>query len=128
MSRSSSPRPTDGELAILHVLWTHGPSAVRDVHEQLGRRSAGYTTVLKLLQIMLKKGLVKRDDSQRRHVYAAAAPREQTQRSLLRDLLDRAFDGSAARLMMGALSAKPASTEELAAIRRLLDEHERKST
>lgn len=117
------PLPTDAELAILTVLWRRGPSTVRDVFEALrDDAGTGYTTVLKLLQIMMAKGLVKRDESQRSHVYRAAASEEQTQKRLVGDLLDRAFGGSAQALVMRALSVKPASDDELAAIRALLDE------
>ena len=121
---SHAPAPTDGELAILQALWTLGPSTVRQVHEHLGRDVA-YTTVLKLLQIMTEKGLVRRDDEERSHVYAAAQPAQVTQRRLLKDLLEKAFAGSAAQLVLQALSAKRASAEELAEIRKLLDEHEK---
>lgn len=117
------PLPTDAELAILTVLWRRGPSTVRDVFESLrDDAGTGYTTVLKLLQIMMAKGLVKRDESQRSHVYRAAASEEQTQKRLVGDLLDRAFGGSAQALVMRALSVKPASEDELAAIRALLDD------
>ncbi|HEV8254819.1 MAG TPA: BlaI/MecI/CopY family transcriptional regulator [Vicinamibacteria bacterium] len=119
------PRPTAGELAILRVLWERGPSTVRDVHAELEQeRPTGYTTVLKLLQIMTEKGLVKRDESARAHVYAAAVEEAQTQRRLVRDLLDRAFGGSAAKLVMHALSGRKASRDEIASIRRLLDQLE----
>jgi predicted transcriptional regulator len=121
------PLPTDAELAILSVLWKRGPSTVRDVHEALrASHDTGYTTVLKLLQIMTQKGLVKRDESQRSHVYRAAATADRTQKRLVGDLLDKAFGGSTSDLVMRALSVKPASAEELAAIRALLDEAERK--
>jgi BlaI family transcriptional regulator, penicillinase repressor len=117
-----TPRPTDAELAILRVLWERGPSTVRQVHEVLAReRPAGYTTALKLLQIMTEKGLVRRDESGRTHVYHAKSSEEQTQRQLIRDLLDRAFGGSSSRLVMQALAAKRASAEEIVEIRRLLD-------
>lgn len=120
------PRPTDAELAILQVLWQHGPSTVRQVHEKLsGTRETGYTTTLKLMQIMAEKGLVTRDESSRTHVYQARRSRDATQRQLVSDLLDRAFGGSAATLVMQALSAHPASAEELREIRRLLDQHRR---
>jgi BlaI family transcriptional regulator, penicillinase repressor len=121
----SVPRPTPAELEILRVLWQRGPSTVRDVHETLNRsRATGYTTVLKLMQIMADKGLVRRDERTRAHVYAARAAEVQTQRQLVRDLLDRAFDGSATKLVMQALADKKASPEEIAHIRRLLDEME----
>jgi predicted transcriptional regulator len=117
-----TPRPTPAELAILRVLWGQGPSTVREVHALLEReRPTGYTTVLKLLQIMTEKGLVRRDEAARAHVYAASVPEEQTQRRLVRDLLDRAFGGSASKLVMHALSARKASRAELACIRELLD-------
>ena len=117
-----APRPTPGELEILGVLWDHGPSTVREIHERLAKdRPTGYTTVLKLLQIMTEKGLVSRDEAARAHVYEARAPQEQTQRQLVRDLLDRAFGGSATKLVMQALSARKAPREELARIRELLD-------
>ena len=120
MPRKPTPRPTDTELAILRLLWEHGPSTVRQVHARLGE--VGYTTVLKMLQIMTEKGLVQRDESRRAHVYAACTSRERTQGQLVRDLLDRAFEGSAAQLVMRALSAKGASEEEITEIRRLLDD------
>ncbi|MGA9627921.1 MAG: BlaI/MecI/CopY family transcriptional regulator [Bryobacteraceae bacterium] len=120
------PRPTDAELELLTVLWSRGPSTVRDVHETIARRRpTQYTTVLKQMQIMAAKGLVSRDEKQRAHVYAAARPREWTERHLAGDFLRRAFDGSAARLMVGALSARKTSKKELAELRRLLDEYER---
>ncbi len=120
------PRPTDAELELLTVLWSRGPSTVRDVHETIARRRpTQYTTVLKQMQIMAAKGLVSRDEKQRAHVYAAARPREWTERHLAGDFLRRAFDGSAARLMVGALSARKTSKKELAEMRRLLDEYER---
>jgi predicted transcriptional regulator len=119
------PRPTPGELAILRSLWEHGPSTVREVHDRLDReRPTGYTTVLKLLQIMVDKGLVTRDESARAHVYAATAPEHQTQRQLVRDLLERAFGGSATKLVMHALSVRGASREEIARIREMLDQIE----
>jgi len=116
------PRPTDAELAILRVLWTHGAATVRQVHEVLSReRPTAYTTALKMLQIMTEKGLVRRDESDRTHIYQARLTREQTQRQLVRDLLDRAFGGSSSQLVMQALATKRASAEELTEIRRLLD-------
>lgn len=123
MGKRSLPRPTDGELAILRVLWERGPSTVRDVHEVLSRsRPTGYTTTLKLLQIMMEKGLVQRDESQRTHVYQARLTEGQTQRQLVKDLLERAFGGSARKLVLQALAAKKTSPEELSRIRQLLDE------
>lgn len=106
------------------MLWEHGPSTVRQVHEVLdGRRATGYTTVLKLLQIMAEKGLATREESTRAHVYRAAAAREETQGQLVGDLVDRAFGGSAAELVMRALSTRPASREELDEIRKMLDSY-----
>ncbi|HEY2905798.1 MAG TPA: BlaI/MecI/CopY family transcriptional regulator [Vicinamibacterales bacterium] len=113
-------KPTDAELAILRVLWSHGPSTVRTVAEALGK-DTGYTTALKLLQIMTEKGLVVRDETMRTHVYAAAYSEHQTQRQLVSDLADRAFGGSAAKLVLQALAGTKASPEELAEIRKLLD-------
>jgi BlaI family transcriptional regulator, penicillinase repressor len=119
---TTTPRPTDAELAILRILWRRGPSTVRQVHEDLERRSlTGYTTVLKLLQIMTEKGLVERDESERAHVYVARLPEEQTLGQLVGDLLDRAFEGSSSRLVMRALESRPATREELSEIRRMLD-------
>ena len=119
--RVKAPRrkPTDAELAILRVLWTRGPSTVRQIAEVMGRES-GYTTFLKLLQIMTEKRLVVRDESARTHVYEAAYSQDQTQRQLVTDLLERAFDGSAAQLVLQALAAARSSPEELAEIRKLL--------
>jgi predicted transcriptional regulator len=118
------PRPTDGELAILRVLWDGGPATVRQVHEQLGQ-DTGYTTVLKLMQIMTEKGLVRRNEEGHAHVYTAASSEQATQRQLVRNLLDKAFAGSAAQLVLQALAARRATPEELRDIRKLLDEHER---
>ncbi len=119
------PRPTDAELAILRVLWERGPSTVREVHDQLSlTHDTGYTTVLKLLQIMTDKGIVVRDESQRAHVYASSETQQRTQRQLLGDLIDRAFGGSPAKLVMQALSGTKASAEELSAIRQLLEKME----
>jgi predicted transcriptional regulator len=115
-------RPTDAELAILSVLWDRGPSTVRDVHDEINRHApTGYTTVLKLLQIMTEKGLVVRDEAQRAHIYEARYSEQKTQRQLLTDLADRAFGGSAAKLVMQALSGRKTSGDELNAIRDLLD-------
>jgi len=113
MSEAKLPRPTDSELAILRVLWNRGPSTVREVHEAL-QDGTGYTTVLKLMQIMTEKGLVVRDESQRAHVYSSRVTQEKTQRQLVTDLVDRAFGGSPAQLAMQALSSKKTSPEELA--------------
>lgn len=121
MSDRLPPRPTDAELAILRVLWDRGPSTVRDVHELLNEVSpTGYTTVLKLLQIMTEKGLVVRDESQRAHVYEPRYSEQKTQRQLLTDLADRAFKGSAAKLVLQALSGRKTSADELTEIREML--------
>ena len=120
------PRPTDAELEILTVLWSLGPSTVRDVHETITRRKpAQYTTVLKTLQIMAEKGLAQRNEKQRAHIYSASRPREWTQQQLAGDLLQRAFGGSAKSLMLGALAAQPASREELTELRKFLEEYEK---
>ena len=143
--RTHLPRPTDSELAILRVLWERGPSTVREVQEALSasgyttlaraygrmitprevaeamRHTGAYTTVLKTLQIMTEKGLVVRDESERAHVYAAALSEQRTQRQLLGDLMDRAFGGSPAKLVMQALSGRKATPDDLNAIRELLD-------
>jgi predicted transcriptional regulator len=127
MARKSSPRPTDAELAILRVLWRLGEGTVRQIHLELSRQPRiGYTTVLKVLQIMTEKGLVTRDESERSHVYKARVSEERAQNQLVSDLLDKAFGGSASQLVMRALEAKPASAEELAEIRRLLRQIEEK--
>lgn len=121
-------RPTDFELSILQVLWTRGSATVREVHEELSKqRHAGYTTVLKIMQIMSEKGLVERVEQGRAHVYRAAEPPETSRRNLVGDLVERAFGGSASQLVMHALSSKPSSAEELAEIRKLLDELEASS-
>lgn len=122
---SKQPRPTDGELEILRVLWRTGPATVREVHEELCREkpSTGYTTILKLLQIMADKGLVMRDEKNKANVYRARVAQEQTQQQLVGDLLDRAFGGSSSRLVMQALSTKKASAQEIAEIRQMLDEY-----
>jgi predicted transcriptional regulator len=128
MAKSDLPRPTAAELEILRVLWAEGRSTVREVHERLNRtKPTGYTTVLKLMQIMADKRLVARNEDQRAHVYEAACSQEQTQRQLVGDLVERAFGGSASELVMQALAAKRATPEELAEIRRILDEFERGS-
>jgi predicted transcriptional regulator len=126
MKQSSPQKPTAAELEILHVLWSRGPSTVREVHDALtDTRDTGYTSVLKFLQIMTAKGLVKRNETQRAHVYEACLPAEQTKRQLAGDILQRVFEGSASQLMMHALADKKASTEEIEELRRLLTEYER---
>ena len=118
-------KPTEAELDILSVLWERGPSTVRQVHEELtDKRKTGYTTVLKLMQIMADKGLVRRDESGHAHVYRAAITRQRTQKQAVGQMLEQLFDGSAQQLVMQALSAKKSTTEELAEIRQLLDELE----
>jgi predicted transcriptional regulator len=121
-----SPKPTDAELAILRVLWQRGPSTVRQVHEALNAtKRTGYTTVLKFMQLMKEKGLVSRDEAPYAHVYQARLPKEQTQRTLVADLLDRAFEGSTSGLVLRALSTRKASPEELSEIRKILKDYER---
>jgi len=127
-ARKHTPRPTAAELEILRVLWQRGPSTVREVQESLETsKPTGYTTALKLLQIMSEKGLVRRDERQRTHVYEAHLPQEQTQRQLVVDLLERAFDGSAMHLVLQALETRKASAEEIARIREMLDQLEGES-
>jgi predicted transcriptional regulator len=125
--QQSPPRPTDAELEILNVLWQRGPSTVREVYEEINEnKNTGYTTVLKMLQIMMEKGLVQRDEAQRAHVYKARLAQEQTQRHIVTDLLKRVFNGSAARLVMQALACEErTSAEELSKIRQILDEFDR---
>lgn len=124
--QSRHPKPTASELEILRVLWTHGPSTVREVHEALrSKKDTGYTSVLKLLQIMTEKGTVRRDENQRAHVYEACEPAEKTKRDLAGDVLQRVFEGSASQLMLHALAGRPTSREEIKELRRMLDEHER---
>lgn len=120
MSMKHSPIPTDAELDILAALWKLGPATVREVHQALGKDS-GYTTTLKQMQLMLEKGLLTRSERFRSHVYQAHAPKEHTQRQIAADLLKRVFNGSAASLVLGALSAQPASARELSEIRGMLD-------
>ncbi len=117
------PKPTEAELGILNALWERGPCTVRDVHEALYRDDGtGYTTALKMLQIMHAKGLVERDDSQRAHVYHAAISKESTQKRFLSDMVQRVFDGSPSQLVLQALGGRPqASRAELDEIRALLD-------
>jgi BlaI family penicillinase repressor len=119
-------KPTASELEILRILWSRGPSTVREVYESLSEtRDLGYTTVLKLLQIMTTKGTVRRNETQRAHVYAAGFPAEQTKRQLAGDILQKVFEGSASQLMMHALAGRRASREEIEEMRRLLDDYER---
>ena len=126
MPKPKAPRPTDAELEILSVLWQRGASTVREVHDELSaRKPTLYTTVLKFMQIMTEKGLVERDERERAHRYRARLAQEQTQQQLLTHLLERAFEGSASKLVMQALSAKKTSSEEVARIREMLDDFER---
>ena len=122
------PRPTDAELTILGVLWERGPSTVRDVHEALSAQGVGYTTVLKQLQIMTDKGLVDRDETERAHVYVARASEERTQRQLLGDLVDRAFGGSSAKLVLQALAGRRSTAQQRRDIRTLLDQLEQEDS
>jgi predicted transcriptional regulator len=126
-SPSATPLPTEAELAILHVLWTTGPATVREVHHALSSKQIGYTTVLKQMQVMAEKGLLERSERFRSHVYGASLPREQTQQQLAGNLLQRAFDGSAKNLVLGALSSQKVSAAELAEIRQILDRFEKGS-
>ena len=125
MKKSRLPKPTEAELAVLCVLWQRGPSTVREVWEQIApTQRIGYTTALKIMQIMFEKGLLKRDERARSHVYAASISQEQTQRQVISHLLERVFSGSAPKLVMQALATKKATPPELAEIRKLLDEME----
>ena len=122
MARGRNSRPTDRELAILRILWDNGPSTVREVNETMNEdEDTGYTTTLKLMQIMIDKGLLRRDDSQFKHVYQPALTEAKAQKQLVGDLLDKAFSGSAEKLVMRALSAKKVSAKELARIKILLN-------
>jgi len=126
MARHKNSRPTDRELTILQILWDNGPSTVRRVNETMNKDEVtGYTTTLKLMQIMTEKGLLHRDDSQFKHIFKPAITEEKTQKQLVGDLLERAFSGSAEKLVMRALSAKKVSDKELAGIRKMLDEFRR---
>jgi len=127
MSHRDLPKPTAGELEILHVLWELGPSTVRRVYEALSeKKPIGYTTVLKLMQIMTSKGIVRRNEEQRAHVYEACLPAGKTKRQLAADVLQRVFEGSASELMMHALEGRKTSRREIEQLRRLLDEQERR--
>jgi BlaI family penicillinase repressor len=125
MNKKSLPQPTGAELELLRVLWHRGPSTVREIHDSLrDQKETGYTTTLKILQKMAEKGLVKRDESRRSHVYRAVCQAEQTQRQLVRDLLRRAFGGSPGKLVVQALSEEAVSPDELLEIRQLLEKLE----
>ncbi len=116
------PRPTEGELELLRILWERGPSTVRDIHQDLNsRRPLGYTSVLKLLQIMTDKGLVEREESGKAHIYHPAASQNETQDQLVRDISERLFAGSAAQLAMHALALEPVNEHDLDALRTLID-------
>ncbi|MCB9689856.1 MAG: BlaI/MecI/CopY family transcriptional regulator [Alphaproteobacteria bacterium] len=120
----TDPRPTDAELQLLRILWSTGPCTVREVHrrlEELRETDVAYTTVLKLLQVMHDKGLVARDTSERSHVYTPTFAEEQVTGALVDDLVRKAFDGSASRLVMRALADRPTDPDEIAEIRALLD-------
>jgi predicted transcriptional regulator len=121
------PLPTEAELEILTVLWTSGPGTVREVHEALKAKQIGYTTVLKQMQVMVEKGLLARSERFRSHVYETRLPKLETQMQLTRNLLHRAFEGSAKSLVLGALSSQRVSQEELAEIRRMIDDYERRA-
>lgn len=122
-----APIPTEAELEILSILWASGPATVREVHSALSGKNTGYTTVLKQMQVMTEKGLLERSERFRSHVYSARLPREKTQQQLAGNLLQRAFNGSAKNMVLGALSAKRVSAAELAEIREMLDRYERGS-
>ena len=128
MPKETLQKPTASELEILRVLWARGPSTVREVHEALSeKKDLGYTTVLKLLQIMTEKRTVRRDETQRAHVYEACQPATETKRQLVGDVLQRVFEGSASDLMIHALEGRHTSKKELDELRRLLDEYERRA-
>ncbi len=126
---SDAVRPTEAELQILHVLWTRGACTVREVHDVLHLDGgSGYTTALKLLQVMHGKGLVERDDAQRAHVYRAAVSKERTQKRFLRDMVQRVFEGSSSQLVLHALGSQRATREELRAIRLLLNKLDKEAS
>jgi predicted transcriptional regulator len=127
MKQESRTQPTPSELEILQILWTRGPSTVREIHDELGKeKEVGYTSALKLLQIMTAKGLVTRTEEQRAHVYTAMQPAEKTKQQFAADVLHRVFRGSASQLMQHVLSGRRGSKKEIEEIRRMLDEYERK--
>jgi predicted transcriptional regulator len=129
MKQEPKFNPTPSELEILHILWTRGPSTVREIHDELSKeKDVGYTSALKFLQIMTTKGLVTRSEEQRAHVYSASEPAEATKQQLATDVLQRVFRGSASQLMQHALSGRRSSKKELEEIRALLDEYERKNS
>jgi predicted transcriptional regulator len=119
-----TPRPTDAELAVLRVLWERGPSTVREVHTAMAdKRNVGYTTTLKVLQVMTAKGLAVREERGPQHLYRARHPEQQMQRRLVRDLVDRAFGGSTSQFVLQALASRKTTPEELDEIRRLIDSY-----
>ena len=125
MARNKNIKPTERELSILSILWELGPSTVRQVNEAMNAETeTGYTTTLKLMQIMTEKGLLSRDESQRQHVYEVAISQENAQKQLVVDLLDKVFSGSASKLVLRALSSKKVSAKELSQIRKILDQME----
>ena len=127
MKPDTKYHPTPAELAILHILWSRGPSTVREIHEVLAKeKDVGYTSALKFLQIMTAKGLVTRTEEQRAHVYSANQPAEKTKQQFAADVLKRVFHGSASQLMQHALSGRRGSKQEIEEMRRMLDEYERK--
>ena len=123
--KRATPKPTEAELELLRVLWERGPNTVGEIHKARAGQGTAYTTTLKLLQRMTEKGLVLRDESKHAHIYRAAITAEKTQRQLVRDLMQRAFGGSPLQLVVQALTEKTASSEDLTAIRRLIDEMEK---
>jgi predicted transcriptional regulator len=126
MPRKPSNQPNDVELAILRALWERGPSSVREVHDGLKRsRETGYTSTLKMMQVMLDKGLLERDESARQHIYRPAVPEEQTQRQILSELIQKAFGGSARKLVLRAVESQRIDKNELTEIRDLLKRLER---
>lgn len=128
MARHASTQPTEVELQILRILWSDGPSIARHIHDSLQEfKQTTYSTTVKMLSVMMEKGLLKRDDDAKPHVYRASAPQQRTQKRMLGDLIEKVYDGSAAALMLHALSSKKATAEELAEIRELLDRLEKKS-
>ena len=127
MASQQFPQPTDGELEVLRVLWDNGPSTVKQVHETVNKKKpVGYTTTLKVMQVMHEKGLLLRNDSKYRHIYKPVLPAEKTQGQLLTDFLDKAFSGSTEKLVMQLLSAKKLSAKERSKIRKMFNETERK--
>jgi BlaI family transcriptional regulator, penicillinase repressor len=127
MAKQNLPQPTDRELTILRILWENGPSTVQHVNSEMNKeRPTGYTTTLKLMQLMVEKGLLVRNEAKYKHIYKPATSEEKTLNQVVGDLLDRAFCGSAEKLVMRALSAKKVSPEELSRIRKMLDKLEAK--